>query len=260
METKLNKEIYPVDIVMVTWHRQEITRKTIMGIYQNTKRENFRLIVIDNASPAEMREMLTKMHSDGLIDKLIFNSQNRGLEPARNQGLTLVESEYFICADNDCIPQKPVDGKDWVEMLVDLMENNPEYAAISSRTQVMIGSGNIFDGHEDDDIVEFPHPGGSLRIMTKPTVLDAGKWREDSQGRGAEERWICGKLHELGWKTAFAVKVKCYHQFGDRSQDTDRWGYKDDWKPEDTGHSDIWHPALANGDDPEEVKKYLDEE
>lgn len=257
MELMINEELYPVDIVMVTWHRPEITKQTIKTIYQNTDREEYRLIVIDNNSPKEMQEMLLKLQDKGYIDTLILNSENKGLEPARNQGLKMVESPYFVCADNDCLPQKQIDGKSWLKRLVELIEKNPEYAAISCRTQVMIGTGNIFENHENEDLVDFPHPGGSLRIMETTAVCDAGGWRNEVSGRGTEERYIGGRLRELGYKTAFAVKIKCLHLFGDRTKGTDRWGYPVEWKPEDTGHSDIWHPVLERGDDPEEVKQYV---
>ncbi len=248
----------PIDIVMVTWYRPQITEKVIKTIHANTKRENFRLIVIDNFSPLEQAGMLLKMYSEGLIDVLELNTENKGLEPARNQGLALVESDLFICADNDCLIERPVDGKDWIERMVELMEANPDYAAISARTQVMIGTGNIFDGREDDEIVQFGHPGGSFRIMRTEEVRKVGGWRDQQSGRGSEERYICGLLREGGWETGFAVKIKCLHLFGDREQGTDRWGYPADWLPEQTGHSDIWHPVLNRGDDPDEIKEYTD--
>lgn len=251
--------MYPIDIVLVTWHREDITRKFIQALQNNTKREHYRLIVIDNGSPLEMAGWLLELYSKGEIDWLQLNPTNLGLEPARNQGLEKVTSRYFICADNDCLPM-PIDedGVDWVEKLTKLIVENSEYAAISARTQVMIGSGNIFeDVTPDQQLVDFPHPGGSLRIMDTQAVRDVGGWRDDVSGRGAEERYICGKLQEVGFKTAFAVNVNCLHLFGDRTHPTDRWGYPRNWKPEDTGHSDISHPALTNGDDPEEVKRYL---
>jgi hypothetical protein len=169
------------------------------------------------------------------------------------------EGKYFICADNDCLPP-PMSREykmDWVDRLVGLMKLEPQYAAIACRTQVMIGSGNIFEGMEDQLIVEFPHPGGSLRIMRTQAVLDVGGW-EGKPGRGAEERWICGQLRDFGWKTGFAVQIPTLHLFG--LKDTDRWGYDKDWKPEQTGHSDISHPALEQGDDLEEVEEYVGKE
>lgn len=249
----------PIDIVLVTWERPEITERTIKSIHKNTNPGNYRLIVIDNGSDDPLHSRLKRFKSEGVVDELIFNKTNKGLEPARNQGLALVTSiPYFICADSDCIPQKiDEDGFDWIDHLVWLMDQNQLYGAISARTQVMIGSGNIFDEHEDEEIVEFPHPGGSLRIMLTPVVKDIGGWRDEVDGRGTEERYICGKLHERALKTGFAVKVKTYHQFGP-PKITDRWGYSKDWTPEQTGHSDIWHPALA-GDDPEAIKEYYEE-
>lgn len=250
----------PIDIVLVTWNRPKLTEQVLIGIEKNTKRENYRLIVVDNGSEEPTRKLIEKYTKNGVIDEIIASPTNLGLEPARNAGLAAVKNDnYFICADNDCIPQPMVDGKDWVELLVDLMDRHPKYAAISCRTQVMIGTGNIFE-HADEDgseIVDFPHPGGSLRIMRTAPVRGVGGWRDYVDGRGTEERYICGELHKKKWKTAFAVKIKTLHLFGDKS--TDRWGYPKDWKPEDTGHSDIWHPVLDSGDDPEEIKKWIGE-
>lgn len=250
----------PIDIVMITWHRPEITELTIRTIAANTKRDHYRLIVIDNNSPEDMQEKLRQLQDEGLIDNLILNDTNRGLEPARNQGLEQVESDLFICADNDCLPERPSDGTDWVEKLVKLMNENPDYAAISARTQVMIGTGNIFEETEvnGDEITEFPHPGGSLRIMRTDAVRAVGGWRDSTGGRGTEERYICGLLREQGHRTGFATFICTLHLFGDRSKGTDRWGYPGDWAPDDTGHSDIWHPVLERGDDPEEIARYTD--
>lgn len=267
-EIQVNENTYPIDIVLISWYRPTLTAMTIKAIHDNTKRENYRLIVIDNGSPKEMQDSLKVLSENGYIDELVLNDTNIGLEPARNQGLRLVKSEYFVTTDSDCMPPKmklfksAIEGvepekKDWLEMLVYLMETYPEYAAISCRTPIMIGTGNIFEAADEngDDLVEFPHPGGSLRIMTLPTVLDAGGWRDDVPGRGQEERHICGKLRELGWKTGFAVNIQTLHLFGDLG--SDRWGYPIDWKPEDSGHSDVWHPKFATGDDPEEIAEYL---
>lgn len=116
----------------------------------------------------------------------------------------------------------------------------------------MIGTGNIFDGKEEEQVVEFSHPGGSLRIMRTDIVKRVGGWAEEKEGRGQEEMYICGKLREEGYKTGFAVNVKCYHMFGNDAN----WGYGNlDF--EDHGHKLTWHPAIINGDDEKEIKKWL---
>lgn len=248
------------DILLVTWERPDITEKAIKTIQLNTKPGTYRLLVVDNGSQPQMRSWLYDLSLQGIIHALVLNDTNRGLEPARNQLLELAESRYIVTTDSDCLPQRinSQTGLDWLEELTQLMDNNPDYAAVACRTQVMIGTGNIYEGHENDEIVEFGHPGGSLRIMRTEAVREAGGWRDEVGGRGTEERYICGRLRENGWKTGFAVNVKCLHLFGDRQKGTDRWGYPEDWLPAATGHSDIWHPVLERGDDPEEVKEYTD--
>lgn len=248
-----------VDIHFVSWQRPKITELAIRAIARNTKSANYRLVVFDNHSSHEQIQMLFNLHENGLIDELIFNPVNIGLEEARTYMLEkCTRGEYFICADNDCLPEPMEEGgEDWVEKLVDLMDEHKDYAAISCRTQVMIGSGNIFED-ESKDITDFPHPGGSLRIMKTEAVKSVGGW-EGKPGRGAEERWICGQLREFGWKTGFATHIKTLHLFGVKDI-TDRWGYDKEWRPSKTGHSDISHPALDNGDDKEEVSLYVGNE
>jgi len=265
----------PIDIHLVTWNRPRITELTISTIHRNTKRDSYRLVVFDNGSNKETVDMLNSFKDEGIIDELVLSVGNIGLEAARQRLLSHhTKSEYFICADNDCLPMPYPGGagKDWVEKLYKLMMDYKEerYAAISASTQVMIGTGNIFeeaDATQDNfnfgskqrmNLVNFPHPGGSLRIMDTVATRSVGGWDRQADGRGSEEKYICGKLRGAGYQTAFAVRVKCLHLFGlrDDAHKTDRWGYDKDWSPEKSGHSDIWHPALGNGDDIEEVRLY----
>ena len=254
----------PVDLHLVSWNRPKMTELVIKTIHRNTKPSSYRLVVWDNGSDESTQQMLAGLQNNGYIDELLLMSDNLGLEAAR-QGMLLemTEGDYFICIDNDCLPPTVKEGVDWVERLVDLMEKYEDFAAISCRTQVMIGTGNIFEEADvvGDDIVEFPHPGGSLRIMRTSAVRQVGGWDRGAEGRGAEERYICGKLRDAGYRTAFATSVRTLHLFGTRGvEGTDRWGYNKDLKPEDTGHSDIDHPALRNGDDREEISLYSGEE
>lgn len=251
-----------VDLHLVSWNRPKMTELVIRTIHRNTKPGNFRLVVWDNDSSESTVRMLATLRDNGLIDELALLDVNYGLEYARQTMFERTEGKYFICIDNDCLPTPMEDGKDWIDKLLDLMGKYEDFAAISCRTQVMIGTGNIFEEADKvgDDIVEFPHPGGSLRIMRTAAVKEVGGWDRDSKGRGAEERYIGGKLNEAGYRTAFAVNIPTLHLFGVRDHTTERWGYEEGMKPEETGHSDIAHPALTNGDDFEEVKKYSGEE
>lgn len=245
-----------IDLHLVSWNRPKMTELVIKTIHRNTDRDSFRLIVLDNAS--DDTKMLENLHANGLIDELIMIKTNLGLEAARNLLLkNATKSDYFVCIDNDCLPPDRLDGKDWLSRMTDLMETYEDYAAISMRTDPMIGTGNIFEeaDEHDDDIVDFPHPGGSYRIMNTKVTFFVGGWDREQLGRGQEEKYICGKLRDAGFKTAFAVKIKSLHLYGP-VETTDRWGYPKDFRPEDTGHSDVWHPKFSQGDDCEEIAEY----
>jgi GT2 family glycosyltransferase len=237
-----------IDIVMTTWNRKEMTEKSIRTLAKNTTTPA-NLIVIDNGSDNPTKDMLRELQENGMINQLVLLEENIGLEPAKNIGMQYVESNLFISTDNDCLPEPP-DETDWLQKLIGLMDKHKDFGAISCRPQILVGTGDIF-GDTEEDIVEFPHPGGCLRIMRTGLVNQVGGWRDEMVSRGHEEMHICGKIRELGYKTGFAVKIRCYHMFGSDGN----WGYGDG-KPEDHGHNPTAHPAIQNGDDLEERGQY----
>lgn len=246
-----------VDLHLVSWQRPGMTELVIKTIHRNTSRSDFRLSVLDNGSEKSTRDMLYQLHENGYIDQLIRWDKNQGLEAARQELLLFTEDkEFFVDIDNDCLP---LPG--WLPKQLELMQKYEDMAAIAQRTQVMIGTGNIFETSDaiGMDITDFPHPGGSFRMMRTSAVRQVGGWDRESSGRGSEERYICGKLREAGYGTAFATFIQSLHLFGPTT--TDNWGYPKDWKPEDTGHSpDVWHPIFGSGDDLTEIKAYAGKE
>jgi len=255
----MDESMAKIDLHLISWKRPKMTKLVIETIHRNTKRENFRLVVLDNGSEESTVEMLQNMADKGLIDDFIPIKTNLGLEVARNFLLIhATYSDYFVCVDNDCLPPLR-DGKDWLEKLYDLMIQNEGYGAIALRTQVMIGTGDIFKEADknNQDLVDFSHPGGSYRLMDTKAVYSVGGWSRGLLGRGSEEHFIGDQLAQAGYKTAFTAQIRCLHLFG--TKDTDRWGYPKEYKPEATGHSDITHPALEQGDDFDTVKYYAGE-
>lgn len=247
------------DIVLTTWDRPDFTERVIDAIHDNTS-SPFRLIVIDNGSRDETKYLLKRFHDMDMIDVLVLLDRNRGLEYTRHLGLELVETERFVATDSDCLPRKPLqavgkksDGEvgvvteiDWLTLLNSLMTANPDYAALACRTQIMIGSGDIF-GEAPPPIVDFTC-GGSLRLMQTDIIRKLGGWDRHSDLRGNEEHYICNKIREAGFKCGFASYIPCYHLFGEGN-----WGYHEGLTPEETGHRPI---SGLPQDDPEELKKY----
>lgn len=219
-----------IDIILTCWNRPEFTHKTIDAIRLNTKYP-YRLIVIDNGSEPKLQYELAQRKHAGEIDTLVLLDKNYGLEHAKHLGMNFVESSYFISTDNDILAYK-YDDWCWLSRLIDLMNKNPEYAAIALRPQILVGTGNIFDG-KDDEIIEFSHVPGYLRIMRTDLVNQIGAWKDKRPLRGHEEIWSSERLRALGYKVGWANHIQCWHLFGDGN-----WGY-DKLKPEAHGHNEV---------------------
>jgi GT2 family glycosyltransferase len=229
----------PVDILMVCYHRKNFTHMTLESIYTRT-RTPYRLIVVDNGSPEDMQDMLREYQRRGIIKVLCLLDRNYGLEYAKNTGLRFVDSEpYFVNTDNDLLIEAPSGGTDWIQKLVTLMDNHPNFGAIACRPQILYGVPNIF-AHEynddgtlkakhltDDEQVGFFYDGngpcgGAYRIMRTDPVKKV-RWRDEWNDSRSEEWRICGELNRQGYKCGYARYVRCYHLFGDGN-----WGYQNE--------------------------------
>ena len=121
-----------VDIVLVTFHREEMLEKTLIKIKERTKFPH-RIILIDNGSIYD--ERFKKEVIDKYSNIYIKNEENIGFGKAENQGLQLVETEYVVTTCNDIIP--PDLDPCWLERLSVLLEKHPEHAGINCRAQFM---------------------------------------------------------------------------------------------------------------------------
>lgn len=222
----------PIDIVMVTWGRDDICRLVIDTLDQNTIYTPYRLIVIDNGSSEEFSQWL-----NGEVDVYVRLEENKGLEYAKNLGMSLVESDLFISTDNDILVPKPDEENevDWLGALLDLRERHPEYWSIALRPQILVGTKyeDIFPENVEE-IVEFGHVPGYMRLMKTSKVRQAGAWSDKRPLRGHEELWMGQRIKELGGKSGWAAHIPCWHIFGNEN-----WGYPTQMAPEDHGHNPV---------------------
>lgn len=210
-----------IDILMTTYYRLDFTKKVIEAIISRTD-PFFRLIVVDNGSQDGTREYLQEMEKKypAYFKRVILLPENVGLQKAKNIGMEYVTTELFVNTDNDCIPPKLAPC--WLKQQIELMERNPQFAAISLRPQTLVGVGPIF--RDAKEVVENNVAGGSLRLMRTAAVKEVGGWLDDFENR--QEEWnICTKLRKAGYKVGYAKELFCYHMFGPGN-----WGYPKDVK------------------------------
>lgn len=231
-----------IDICMLTCNRRRITELSIKALRERTHTPH-RLTVLDNGSTDGTTELLSELLADDWIDMLYTADKNRGVHWGFNVLLDGVESDLYVCTDNDLIPQSPIDdGLDWLALLVKLMDEYPDYAAISCLPHHLIGDSLDLWLDGAGPVIERPWCGAALRVMRTQAVRETGGWRNTQDpSRDNEERWICSALRESDWKTGYARDVRCIHLWGEPDMGEDPWGYDGSLSPEDHGHRAI-HP------------------
>lgn len=245
----------PIDIVIISYERWAFTEQCLRHIHQLTTTSH-RVIVVDNGSRPEVQRLLQDAKQRGLINVLVLLDKNYGLEPAKNIGLSLVTSEYYVDSDNDCICAPPVNGHDWLSRLLDLAQKNQTYAAIACPPQVFIGADKAELFKNSPEVLERKFVGGSLRLMRTSAVNQAGGWRSNpkdmTEANRGEEHYICGKLLANGHKVGYARDVECFHLFGEDGE----WGYG---KSTPHYHRDQWPRPVDSmfGSLEDWLKKYV---
>lgn len=244
----------PIDIFITCFLRQFYTQKTLEYLEQRTKYP-YRLFMINNGGNDEVIDEAIKQNKVFLALK---PSSNIGIHAAWNLSLAMVESEYFVTSDNDIyVPDlrnksddlNPVldstltDRPCWLERLVKLMDERPNYGAIALQPHVFIGLDK--SKHLDDGtLLHTPMVGAVMRLMRTEAVRKAGGWeRVIRTSRNHEESTICTRLKSVGYNVAYASKLYAYHPFGKN------WGYPETLDPHEHGHrrpgTEIWPPPEA---------------
>lgn len=225
-------KIKPIDIFIAAYQRQELTRNTLRYLKQRTDYP-YRLFLLDNGGNEEFKND---------VDIYIGMGKNLGIHAAWNMAMALAESEYFITSDNDiyvpdlvgdCLLDSPdkSTARCWLERMVDYMDEYTDYGAISLHPHVFIGAESI-DPNHSQDVVERNMCGAVMRIMRTEAVREVGGWEHKIEaGRNHEERWICSRLQNAGYKTGIASRIRAFHPF------PPNWGYKKEFTPEMQKHN-----------------------
>lgn len=231
-----------VDIFLTCYERQEFAQECVKYLRERTITP-YRLTVIDNGGNQWAKDQ---------VDRYVPLWTNTGIHYAWNTALSMAEGEYFITSDPDLLvpdldhvdftqTNQPfvtstTQHGDWLERMIKFMNKRPDYGAISMHPHILIGAAG-FDPQDPEDVKEVDHCGAVFRIMRTEVVKQAGGWEFTTRPqRNHEEKHICSRLREKGFKSGRTTRVRAYHLFG-----KDNWGYGD-IPPEVHGHN----PALRD--------------
>lgn len=195
--------IEPIDIILVTYERLNLLKKTVEMINKRTLYP-YNLIVVDSGSTDGTRDWLKMAEKYGMVQKRVYLEENLGLPMALNEGYKHVKSEFFITTQDDLLPPelKPC----WLERMVYLAKKYPDYAGLFMRIQRTARL--IVD--EDQDLIESPKSCASVFRIQR---------RDDFKGKefpfGTRKHWespdFAETARQLKKKTAMTTKLYADH-------------------------------------------------
>jgi GT2 family glycosyltransferase len=244
----------PIDIFITTYLREKFAKECLQYLFQRTKTP-YRVTILDNGGNEWAAESGFVHHYVPLWKAF----GNTGIHFAWNVAVSLAEGKYFITSDPDLlvpdllgVDLSPFWGKsegeatieamhaalgmadDWLGRMMIFMDERPDYGAISMMPHIFVGAAGI-DPKDPEDVKERNMCGAVMRIMRTDAVKEVGGWdMRIEAGRNHEERTICSRLQNAGYKTGITSRIRAFHNFGEN------WGYPEEFTPEMQKHN----PAL----------------
>jgi len=102
-----------VSVIVCTYNRANSLARTLEALaHQTYPKDKFEVIVVDDGSADETRQICKKMQNSRLSFTYHRLGTNRGLSAARNTGIKKATADKLLFTDDDCIP-----APTWVEKL-----------------------------------------------------------------------------------------------------------------------------------------------
>ena len=107
-----------VSIIILIWNSEREIGACLASLEQGLSAYPSEVIVIDNGSQDQTCAVVRKTRP---LAQLVCNAENRGVAPARNQGIRLTQGEYVLIPDDDTVVQAGA-----LDCLIRYMEDRPE--------------------------------------------------------------------------------------------------------------------------------------
>jgi N-acetylglucosaminyl-diphospho-decaprenol L-rhamnosyltransferase len=249
LASNLNRDTNPLieknkvvlEILIITWNCREDLRRCLNSIYRFPPKDSFKITVVENGSVDGTKEMLVEEFPD--ID-VIWNKENRGVAPARNQGLSVTNAEFIMNLDADT--EVPKDG---LQNLLDEIHSRPRVGVLGA--QLLYGDGSL-----QPSCKRIPHILASFlnRMTGIPGVRKSQIWRhhmmedwahdysrpvdyviganqlirtealrkvgllDDNIFYGPEDVDFCLRMWQNGWEVWYIPHVQIIHHHARRSK------------------------------------------
>lgn len=215
-----------VSVVVLTWNSEGNIGPCLESLRQGTLVPD-EIIVVDNGSTDRTRAVLARQFP---AVRVIENTHNRGVAPARNQGLAVARGAYLLVLDDDTVVHP-----DALARLVSVLDTNPTVAIcgpqLLNRARQPVdqdrsfptlwhkvkrwrdtnlqnehssGNGTASGLHEVDYVI------GACHIIRRAVLNEVGPYDEHIF-YGPEDIDFCLRLHQAGWRVVCEPAARVIH-------------------------------------------------
>lgn len=105
-----------ISVLMLTHNAPKYVEISIRTLAENTKDVRYELVVVDNASETETRELVKRLYDEGLIHKLKLLDYNSLFAEGNNIAAEMADpdADYFLLLNSDVKVKRP----DWLSNLL----------------------------------------------------------------------------------------------------------------------------------------------
>lgn len=107
-----------LSIILLTWNSEKHVIKCIDSIQNNIGTNDYEIIVVDNGSLDNTKKIISMRYP---TVKIVQNEINRGVAPARNQGIQAANSDYILILDIDTYVHR-----NGIDRMLNYMDKNPD--------------------------------------------------------------------------------------------------------------------------------------
>ncbi len=107
-----------VSILMLTHNAPDYVRTSIESLRNLTKNVNYELVVVDNESQDETKNLVKDFKQKGLIDRLVLNAENKFFAGGKNIAAKAASpnATHYLLLDSDV----EIRRSDWLSHLLDI--------------------------------------------------------------------------------------------------------------------------------------------
>lgn len=115
-----------ISIIIINYKTTEILRNCIESLYALEDKNNFEVIIVDNASKDGSEDRLSQLCDNHDNIRCIHLDETTSFSNANNTGAEGAKGDYLLIMNPDIIFTEPV-----INALSDFLKNNPDTAAVS---------------------------------------------------------------------------------------------------------------------------------